>query len=133
MVVAMEDNEIPSEYIGWWRITENSQWINEDLDALGPALISISGGGDRLRMLYLLAHVVFVPAKTGLSFMWQGAWEFDQMSGTGSVKIGKDGRLEGLIKIDQGDQSRFIAERTEAPDDLIPDPPRYQDKWRRRR
>ena len=131
--MAMEENEIPSEYIGWWRITENSQWMNDELDALGPALISINGSNDRLRMLYLLAHVVFVPAKRGLSFMWQGAWEFDQMSGTGSVKIGKDGRLEGLIKIDQGDQSRFIAERTEAPDDLIPDPPRYEDKWRRRR
>jgi hypothetical protein len=49
--------ELPSEYVGWWRITETSQWANEYLDDLGPALISITGRGDRPRMLALLAVV----------------------------------------------------------------------------
>ena len=26
--------EMPSEYVGWWRITETSQWANEHLDDL---------------------------------------------------------------------------------------------------
>jgi hypothetical protein len=33
-------NEIPSEYQGWWRIIETSQWINDKLDILGTAIIS---------------------------------------------------------------------------------------------
>jgi hypothetical protein len=36
---------IPSEYRGWWRITETSQWVNDGLDILGPALLSITGHG----------------------------------------------------------------------------------------
>ncbi|NDF13260.1 MAG: hypothetical protein EB060_10670 [Proteobacteria bacterium] len=129
----MEPDEIPSEYIGWWKITETSQWSNKSLDAIGPAPFSISEGSNRLRMHYLLAHVTFAPAKAGLSFTWQGAWEFDPLSGSGRVTLDKDGRLKGQIKINQGDQSTFIAERSDAPKELSPDPPRYQDKWQRRR
>lgn len=29
---------IASEYRGWWRITETSQWSSRFLDSLGPAL-----------------------------------------------------------------------------------------------
>jgi hypothetical protein len=50
-------NEIPSEYQGWWRIIETSQWVNDDLDIMGTALISLTGYADRLRMLTLLAYV----------------------------------------------------------------------------
>ena len=57
------------------------------------------------------------------------------MSGTGSVKLGKDGRLHGRIKIKDGDESTFVAERSTAPAEPIPHPPSYRDKWgpRRRR
>jgi hypothetical protein len=73
------------------------------------------------------------PTKAGVSFTWEGAWEFDQVSGTGSVKLGKDGRLKGKLKIKNGDGGTFIAERTEEPDEPIQDPPSYRDKWTRRR
>jgi hypothetical protein len=59
--------------------------------------------------------------------------EYDQMSGSGSLKLRKDGRLRGRIKIKNGDESDFIAERTSEPAEPIPDPPSYRDKWRRRR
>ena len=72
------------------------------------------------------------PTKTGVSFSWKGAWEYDQMSGTGSVNLDKDGRLKGKIRIKDGDDSTFIAERADEPNDPIPDPPSYRDKWRRR-
>ncbi len=124
--------EIPSEYRGWWRIVETSQWVNDFLDDLGPALLSITGNGDRLRMHCLLAYVNCKPTKTGVSFTWEGAWEFDQMSGTGSVRLGKDGRLKGRIKIKDGDDSTFVAERASKPVAPIPDPPSYRDKWKRR-
>ncbi len=128
----MASNELHDELYGWWRITETSQWSNEVLDDLGPAMLSITGDADRLRMCCLLAYVDVKPTKAGASFTWRGAWEFDQMSGTGSAKIGKDGKLHGEIKIKDGDESTFVAERASAPSEPIPDPPSYRDKWRRR-
>ena len=123
--------DIPEEYYGWWRIIETGRWGNDCLDDLGPALISLTGDDDQLRMLYLIAQVNAQATQTGVSFMWMGAWEYDQMSGTGSVKLGNDGRLKGKIRIKNGDDSTFIAERTDEPAEPIPDPPSYRDKWRR--
>jgi hypothetical protein len=123
---------IPSEYRGWWRIVETSQWVSDRFDLLGPALISLTGTGDRLRIHALLAYVNCKPTKSGVSFTWQGAWEFDQMSGAGRVTLGRDGRLRGVIKIKDGDSSNFIAERSVEPNEPIPDPPSYRDKWRKR-
>ena len=128
----MTDRDIPSEYYGWWRIIETSQWDDQDIDITGKALISITGDDDRLRMFALLARVNCKVIKTGVSFTWEGAWEYDPVSGTGRVKLGKDGRLSGRIKMKDGDESTFIAERSEEPGEPIPDPPSYRDKWRRR-
>jgi len=128
----MTDKEIPEEYYGWWRIIETSQWDNGDIDIIGAALISLKGYDDRLRMFVLIAHVDCKPTKTGVSFTWKGAWEYDPVSGTGNVRLRKDGRLAGRIRIKDGDESSFIAERAEEPDEPIPDPPSYRDKWRRR-
>jgi len=125
--------EIPSAYLGWWRITETSQWVNEYLDDLGLALISITGRADRLRMLALLADVNWTATTSGLKFSWTGAWEFDPMTGTGTVKLGKDGKLKGTFRIHQGDSSTFVGEKTTAPELPIPDPPSYRDKWSRSR
>jgi len=127
----MELESIPEEYQGWWRITETSTWSSRFLDSMGPAVISIGCGGDRLRMHFLLAYVNCKPTKTRVSFTWEGAWEFDQMSGSGHVRLGKDGRLKGYFKIKDGDDSTFIAERTKEPSAPIPAPPSYRDKWRR--
>lgn len=129
----MADKDIPQEYYGWWRIIETSQWDSDDIDIIGTAMISFTGYGDRLRMFVLLAHVNCKPTKTGVSFTWQGAWEYDPVTGSGSVRLRKDGRLAGKIRIKDGDESTFIAERAEEPEEPIPDPPSYRDKWRRRR
>lgn len=118
---------------GWWRIVETSHWVDDGLDDLGPALISFTGSDDRLRMHCLVACFEVRPTKTGVSFTWDGAWEYDPMTGTGNARIGKDGRLRGKIRIKDGDDSTFTATRTGEPDEPIPDPPSYRDKWRRRR
>lgn len=123
---------IPDEYRGWWRILETGTWTNDDLDVLGTALMSFTGEGDRLRMHCLLAYVDVRPTDKGVSFSWEGAWEYDPVSGTGNAKLGKDGRLTGTIKIRGGDASTFAAERTAEPAEGIAAPPSYRDKWRRR-
>ena len=122
---------IPTEYRGWWRIVDTETWADSGLDLLGPALLSLTGHGDRLRMHCLLAYVNGKPTKAGVSFTWEGAWEYDPLSGTGSVRLGKDGRLRGKIKIKNGDDSKFTAVRAEEPEEPIPAPPSYRDKWRR--
>ena len=124
--------EIPKPYCGWWRIIETSQWSSTKIDLLGPALISLTGWDDRLRMHALLAYVTCKRTKTGVSFIWEGAWEYDQVSGSGSVKLNRDGRLKGILRIKNGDSSEFIAEPADAPAEPIPPPPSYRDKWRRR-
>jgi len=124
--------KIPAEYRGWWRIVDTSQWVNEGLDDLGIALLSLTGYADRLRVHCLLAYVNCHATKTGVSFTREGAWEYDPMSGSGRVTLGKDGRLKGVFRIEDGDSSTFIAVRAEEPDEPIPDPPSYRDKWRRR-
>ena len=57
------------------------------------------------------------------SFTWEGAWEYDPVRGTGSVEVGKDGRLRGRIEIEDGDESTFVGEPAPAPAGPIPDPP----------
>jgi hypothetical protein len=123
---------IPAGCAGWWRIVDTSMWGSDDIDMLGPALLSLTGEGDRLRMFVLLAYVNAKPTKAGVSFTWEGAWEFDQVSGSGTAALRRDGRLSGRIRIKDGDASTFVAERAEAPDEPIAAPPSYRDKWRRR-
>src|SRR3989304_5127172 len=98
---------IPPEYRGWGGSGDTGTWVNDGLDILGPALLSLTGRADRLRMHCLLADVNARGTKAGVSFSWEGAWEYDPVSETGSVKLGKDGRLRGQIKNTQGDESTF--------------------------
>jgi hypothetical protein len=127
----MTDPSLSQELSGWWRIVDTETWVNDGLDILGPALISFTGDDDRLRMHCLLAYVYPRPTKKGVSFSWRGAWEYDQMTGTGSARLGRDGKLHGTIKIKDGDSSAFTAVRAEPPTSPISDPPSYRDKWRR--
>ena len=121
---------IPPEYRGWWRIVDTETWVNDGLDILGPALLSLTGSGDRLRMHCLLAHVDARATRSGVSFRWKGSWEYDPVSETSSVKLGKDDQLKGRIEISDGDDNTFIAESADEPDEPIADPPSYRDKWR---
>jgi len=128
----MDLDDIPADYRGWWRITETSQWSSRFLDSLGPALLSLNGHDDRLRMHCLVAYLKWRPTKTGVSFTWEGAWEYDPMSGSGRVTLSSHGGLKGSIRIKDGDSSTFVAVRAAEPDKPLPPPPSYRDKWRRR-
>ena len=95
-------------------------------------MFSITGRNDRLRMHHLLADLTFEPTKLGASFSWEGAWENQQMTGTGSVKLSKDGTLRGKLAIRDGEASTFRARKAAEPAVPIPDPPSYWFNWRGR-
>ena len=99
---------------------QGSVCVRAAVDALGPAMLSLTGSGDRLRMHCLLAYVNVKPTPRGASLTWEGAWEYDPVRETGSVSLSKDGKLHGLIKIQDGDESTFVAERADEPDEPIP-------------
>jgi len=61
---------IPAKLSGWWRIVDTGTWGSDDIDGEGPALLSLTGRDDRLRMFVLLAYVDVKPTKTGASFTW---------------------------------------------------------------
>ena len=61
----MSSSDLNADLYGWWRIIETSQWVSEGLDDLGPAMLSITGHADRLRMHCLLAYVNVRPTKNG--------------------------------------------------------------------
>jgi hypothetical protein len=69
----MSSSDLNADLYGWWRIIETSQWVSEGLDDLGPAMLSITGHADRLRMHCLLAYVNVRPTKNGASFSWNGS------------------------------------------------------------
>ena len=48
--------DIPADYRGWWRIIDTGTWVNDYLDDIGPALLSLTGCDDRLRMHCLLVQ-----------------------------------------------------------------------------
>ncbi|HEY0465251.1 MAG TPA: hypothetical protein VGC79_13640 [Polyangiaceae bacterium] len=66
----MDLDDIPADYRGWWRITERRSGRAGNLDSLGPALLSLTGQDDRLRMHCFVAYVNCKPTKTGVSFTW---------------------------------------------------------------
>ena len=119
-------SNIPADCAGWWRIVDTSTWGSSDLDVLGPALLSLTGQGDRLRMLFLLAYVNAKPTKTGVSFTWEGAWEFDQVSGSGTAALRRDGRLSGgmlVIAADYYSREQLLAlDRAAAESCAMPGP-----------
>jgi len=80
-----------------------------NLDSLGPALFSLTGQDDRLRMHCFVAYVNCKPTKIGVSFTWEGAWGYDAMSGSGRVTVGKDGR-KGSLRIKDG-ESHYVRRR----------------------
>ena len=125
---------VPDDYRGWWRIVSTSQWGDDHLDLIGPAMFSIGmrgTHGGQWWMIALLGDVMWSVTKTSLRFKLTGSWEYDPTIATGAVKLGKDGRLTGTFKIERGDSSTFIAERVDPPSRPIPAPASPRDKWRR--
>lgn len=100
-----------TDLVGKWRITQSEAWPRDHLDLCGPAYLRIDADGTGEMAFGALTASVdggFTPS--GVDFDWNGADEGDQVSGTGWADLRDDGRLEGEIAYDNGDDTSFIAE-----------------------
>lgn len=100
-----------ADLVGKWRITGSKAWPRAHLDLCGPAFLRIDASG-RGEMAFgaLTASVNGGFTVSGINFEWNGADEGDQVNGTGWADLRDDGRLEGEIAYDNGDDTTFIAE-----------------------
>lgn len=97
--------------VGKWRITQSEAWQRDHLDLCGPAFLRIDPGGTgEIAFGALTASVDGGFTPSGVDFEWNGAEEGDQVTGTGWADLRDDGRLEGEIAYDKGDDTTFIAE-----------------------
>ena len=97
--------------IGQWRIVETGAWPHDHLDLCGPAFLRIDADGTgEMAFGALTAAVDAGFTANGVDFNWNGADEGDQVTGSGWADLRDDGRLEGEIAYDNGDETTFIAE-----------------------
>ena len=94
------------DLVGRWRITESEAWPRDHLDLCGPAfLLNDDDGTGEMAFGALTASVDGRFTASGIDFEWNGADEGDQVSGTGWADLRDDGRLEGEIAYDKGDDT----------------------------
>lgn len=102
---------VPASLVGQWRIVETGAWPRDHLDLCGPALLRIDADGTgEMAFGALTAAVDGGFTASGIDFDWNGADEGDQVAGSGWADLRDDGRLEGEIAYDNGDETTFIAE-----------------------
>ena len=91
------------DMIGKWRLIEMEQW-DHGFVAFGK------GGQGEMRFGAVSLNLDWVSGDDGKAeFSFEGFDEMDEVSGRGWAKI-VAGRLTGLIKFHQGDESGFTAE-----------------------
>ena len=104
------------EYAGTWRITEMDEWDNEYINMEAKAYIQIDKKGQgnfqfALVMGSIDGELEEFGEEKRFAFTWEGNEEYDQVSGSGWLKLVKKNELIGRIKFHNGDNSLFKARR----------------------
>lgn len=101
------------------------QWDQEFIDLVEPGFISFTNGGQGvMRFGAVSLHLDWVSGDDGKAeFSFEGFDEMDEVSGRGWAKI-VTGRLTGLVRFYQGDESGFTAEPWSATEKLKRKSPR---------
>lgn len=108
---------IAKAFAGRWRIVEADTWENDFLDLVEEAHITFNSTSDG--EIAFGALTGFLDVRYGsrdgsacAEFSWHGHDEGDEVCGRGWAAIDTAGRLVGHFFIHQGDDSRFVCERT---------------------
>jgi hypothetical protein len=105
------------KFEGLWHIYEMENWDEDyfNMDVQAYVELNESGGGGfqfGLVSGYIDGEFIKVGKKIDrLEFTWEGNDESDDASGSGWLKVKAGDKLDGYIKMHQGDSSRFKARR----------------------
>lgn len=102
---------MPGKITGKWRLIKMEQWEQEFVDLVEPGFISFQNGGrGEMRFGAVSLGLDWDSGADGkVDFSFEGFDELDEVTGRGWAKI-IDGRLTGLVKFHQGENSGFTAE-----------------------
>ena len=105
------------DMIGKWRLIEMEQGDQDLIDLEEPGLVAFRKGGQgEMRFGAVSLNLNWVSGDDDkVEFSFEGFDQMDEVSGRGWAKI-VAGRLTGLIKFHQGDESGFTAEPWSAPE-----------------
>jgi hypothetical protein len=119
----MAKNKSQSPFLGRWRIVSMSNWDEDYLDEEVQAFIEFDGkGGGSFQFGYVQGRIdcrtTSRDGKAAVEFSWDGGDGADgtPLTGRGWAILGDD-ELNGMIFIHDGDDSEFVAERTEVSND----------------
>ena len=103
-----------SSLLGTWHIIHGDDFDSDFLNLVEQAYLSLTPRGGKIAFGAMEAVLQRIPGqqKDGANLInWQGVEEGDQISGSGVLKLRKDGKLEITIAYHLGDEYSFVAER----------------------
>ncbi len=104
------------KFEGTWHIYEMENWDEDYFNMDVQAFVEVDGKGRGMFQFGLVSgnldgEVVKEGKVERLEFTWEGNDEDDDASGSGWLKVKAGDKLDGYIKMHQGDSSRFKARR----------------------
>ncbi len=105
-----------NEFAGTWNIYEMEMWDEEYFNMEVQAFIKIEKSGRGEFRFGLVSgamdgRIVNRPEGKRFEFTWEGNDECDEASGGGWLALKGNDRIEGEIRIHDGDSSEFKAKR----------------------
>jgi hypothetical protein len=99
-------------YSGNWHITEMATWDNDYLNMVVQAFIKIDEENNGEFQFGLVCGEINGKIKNDcFKFTWDGNDEYDDVCGSGWLKLINKNTLEGEIEFHSGDSSTLIAKR----------------------
>jgi hypothetical protein len=114
----VSNRSTPAAFLGAWRITTMELWARDAIELLGPGTIVFDD--EAFGEFRFIAVRGWMDCRFGqrdgkplVEFSWQGKDEMDDALGRGWAVIQDDNTLAGRIYFHQGDDSAFVATRTD--------------------
>jgi hypothetical protein len=112
------ERSTPVAFLGAWRIETMQLWAKDAIELLGPGMFIFED--EAFGEFRFIAVRGWMDCRFGerdgkplVEFSWQGKDERDDASGRGWAVIDETGALSGRLYFHQGDDSAFLATRTD--------------------
>lgn len=104
--------------VGRWHITHMEQWDEEYCNMEVQAFVEIKRDGTgSFQFGLVIGFIDWWEGDTSeeCEWTWEGSCEYDELSGSGSLRVEENGSATGEIHIYGGDSSGFAAVRAKKP------------------